>query len=167
MPATSTDLMAKLRELGIAHTTHHHPPVFTVEEAREHCGDLPGQHCKNLFLKDKKGALWLVVACDDARINMKSLDKKIGSARLSFGRGDLLVEVLGVIPGAVTPFALINDTTQRVRVVLDARMMRADLVNFHPLQNDSTTALTPDGLLQFIRNCGHEPQITVLDDDPG
>ena len=163
MPATEQDLLSRLDALGIEHTTHRHPAVFTVEEARAHCGHLPGRHCKNLFLKDKKGVLWLVVARDDASISMKHLDKQIGSARLSFGKPDLLLEVLGVIPGAVTPFALINDADQRVNVVLDAKMMASDLVNYHPLTNEATVALTPEALVTFIRACGHEPAVLEID----
>jgi Ala-tRNA(Pro) deacylase len=163
MPATEHDLLARLDTLGIDHTVHRHPAVFTVEEARAHCGHLPGCHCKNLFLKDKKGALWLVVARDDAPISMKHLDKQIGSARLSFGKPDLLMEVLGVIPGAVTPFALLNDAQRQVNVVLDARMMAADLVNYHPLTNEATVALSPDDLLAFIRACGHAPAVLDVD----
>jgi len=163
MPLTSDELLARLDALGIAHTTHRHPAVFTVEEARAHCGHLPGCHNKNLFLKDKKGELWLVVARDDAAIDMKTLDRRIGSARLSFGKADLLMEVLGVIPGAVTPFALANDTEGRVRVVLDEVMMVSGLVNFHPLTNEATTALTPADLLRFVRSTGHEPAIMAVD----
>ncbi len=163
MPATEQDLLVRLDALGIAYATHRHPAVFTVEEARAHCGHFPGCHCKNLFLKDKKGSLWLVVARDDAPISMKHLDKQIGSARLSFGKPDLLMEVLGVIPGSVTPFALINDGEKRVNVVLDARMMASDLVNYHPLTNEATVALTPDALVAFIRDCGHEPAVLDVD----
>lgn len=163
MPATPDELLARLDELGIAATTHRHPAVFTVEEARRHCGHVPGCHCKNLFLKDKKGELWLVVARDDAAIDLKRLDKAIGAARLSFGKAELLMEVLGVVPGAVTPFALVNDTGHRVHVVLDEVMMAAPLVNYHPLTNEATTALTPDGLLAFIRSTGHEPAILRVD----
>lgn len=163
MALSPDDLLARLDALGITHTTHRHPAVFTVEEARLHCGHLPGCHCKNLFLKDKKGELWLVVARDDAAIDMKSLDKAIGSARLSFGKPELLMEVLGVIPGAVTPFALANDTEGRVHVVLDAVMMEAELVNYHPLTNAATTALTPADLVAFIRATGHEPAILRID----
>lgn len=167
MALSPDDLLARLDTLGIAHTTHRHPAVFTVEEARAHCGHLPGCHCKNLFLKDKKGELWLVVARDDAAIDMKTLDRRIGSARLSFGKPDLLGEVLGVVPGAVTPFALANDTDGRVHVVLDAAMMRAELVNYHPLTNEATTALSPADLLVFIRATGHEPAILAVDGPTG
>ena len=163
MPAGPQDLLARLDDLGIAWTLHRHAPVFTVEEARRHCAHLPGCHCKNLFLKDRKGVLWLVVARDDAPIAMKQLDRRIGAARLSFARPALLMEVLGVQPGAVTPFALVNDAMRRVRVVLDEVMMAAPLVNYHPLTNDETITLAPEALVRFIRSCGHEPAILHVD----
>lgn len=157
-PATRDDLFARLRELGIATVTHEHPPVFTVEEAREHCSHLPGGHCKSLFLKDKKGQLWLVVTLDHRRVDLKALSGAMGAARLSFGRPELLHEVLGIVPGAVTPFALINDRDHRVTVVLDREMMSLDLLNYHPLGNDATTAIAPRDLRAFIASCGHQPR---------
>ena len=156
MPLDSEDLFSRFRHLGISFETHSHPAVFTVEEAQLHCGHLPGAHCKNLFLKDKKGELWLAVMLDGREVNIKALQYAMGAARLSFGKAELLLEVLGVIPGAVTPFGLINDTEQRVRVFLDADMMAADLVNFHPLRNDATTAMAPADLRRFIAACGHD-----------
>ncbi|MFQ5959057.1 MAG: prolyl-tRNA synthetase associated domain-containing protein [Alphaproteobacteria bacterium] len=158
MPATRDDLFARLAELGIDTETHEHPSVFTVEEAKTHCSHLPGGHCKSLFFKDKKGELWLVVTLDARRLDLKKLDKAIGAARLSFGRPELLHEVLGVTPGSVTPFALINDRERRVNVVLDREMMAMALLNYHPLSNDATTAITPAGLRAFIASCGHEPK---------
>jgi Ala-tRNA(Pro) deacylase len=155
MALESDDLVKRLQELGIAHQTHEHPAVFTVEEAQRHCGHLPGAHCKNLFLKDKKGQLWLVVTLDGREVNIKALQKAMGAARLSFGKAELLMEVLGVIPGAVTPFGLINDSEQRVQVILDVEMMAADLLNYHPLRNDATTAIAPADLRRFISACGH------------
>ncbi len=163
MPATRQQLFDRLAELGIATTTHEHPPVFTVEEAKRHCGHLPGGHCKSLFLKDKKRRLWLVVTFDHRAVDLKALAKAIGAARLSFGRPELLYEVLGVGPGSVTPFALINDRERRVGVVLDRAMMDVDLLNYHPLSNDATTALTPAGLLSFIAACRHTPQLVDFD----
>jgi len=163
MPATTDDVFARLDELGIAYHTHDHPPVFTVEEAREHCGHLQGCHNKNLFVKDKKDRVWLIVARDDAPIRLSELEKKIGAKRLSFGKPELLMELLGVVPGAVTPFGLINDTGHRVSVILDDKMMAADLVNYHPLSNGKTTALAPRDLLRFIESCGHEVQIMNVD----
>ena len=159
MPATRQELFARLDELGIDTTTHEHPPVFTVEEAKRHCGHLPGGHCKSLFLKDKKGRLWLVVTFDHRRVDLKALAKAVGAARLSFGRAELLHALLGVTPGSVTPFALINDRDRRVKVVLDRAMMDMDVLNCHPLSNDATTALKPEDLLAFIASCGHEPRL--------
>lgn len=164
MPASQEQLFQRLDELNISATTKTHPPVFTVEEARALRGDIPGGHCKNLFLKDKKGQLWLLVCLEDAAVDMKSLPSRIGAARISFGKPDLLMEVLGVEPGSVTPFALINDAENRVNVVLDADMMACELVSYHPLTNTSTTTLSPAGLLAFIKSCGHQPQIVSLGD---
>lgn len=164
MPASQEQLFQRLDELNISATTKTHPPVFTVEEARALRGDIPGGHCKNLFLKDKKGQLWLLVCLEHAAVDMKSLPSRIGAARISFGKPDLLMEVLGVEPGSVTPFALINDAENRVNVVLDADMMACELVSYHPLTNTATTTLSPAGLLAFIKSCGHQPQIVSLGD---
>ena len=160
MPATRDDLAKYLSELGIVATTVEHPPVFTVEEARDLRGAIPGAHSKNLFLKDKKDALYLVVAREDAAIDLKHLHGRIGaSGRLSFGRAELMIEVLGVTPGAVTPFGLINDRPPRVRVILDAGLVAHATVNFHPLVNTATTTLATADLIAFIRATGHEPEI--------
>ncbi len=164
MSATSDELLQHLTSLGIKSTTTQHYAVFTVEQARALRGEIPGGHCKNLFLKDKKGVLWLVVCLEDARIDLKGLPARIGSARISFGNADLLREVLGVEPGSVTPFALINDTAHRVNVVLDDKMMASELVSYHPLVNTATVTLTPADLLKFITDCGHEPQVIQLYD---
>jgi Ala-tRNA(Pro) deacylase len=157
MPASPEDLFNRLEALGIETETHVHPPVFTVEEAQQHCAHLPGAHCKSLFLKNKKGALWLAVTLDERRLDIKLLQSALDAGRLSFGKPELLMEVLGVIPGAVTPFALINDTDQRVTVVLDQEMMAAPVANYHPLHNAATTAIAPADLLRFIADCGHTP----------
>ena len=159
MPATEQDLVARLSALGIACTTHRHPPMWTVEESKQLRGDLPGGHCKSLFLKDKKGMFYLVVALEDREIDMKRLRRPIGAAQLSFGRPELLMELLGVIPGSVTPFGLINDTDAHVRVVLDREMLEHNPLNYHPLTNEATTAIAPEDLVAFIQACGHEPQI--------
>jgi len=156
------DLERRLAELGIATSTVDHPPVFTVDEARALRGEIAGGHCKNLFLKDKKDAIWLVVCLEEAEINLKRLPAKIGSARLSFGRAELLGEVLGVEPGSVTPFALINDLDRRVNVILEAAMMRHELLNYHPLVNSATMTIRASDLVRFIRACGHEPKVIEL-----
>jgi len=162
MTAGPDDLFARLAALGIETATHRHPPVFTVEEAKRLRGDIPGAHCKNLLLCDHKGALWLVVALEDAALDLKAMRGRLASGRLSLARPDRLREALGVGPGEVTPFALINDAERRVRVVLEKRMMAAPLLNFHPLTNAATTTVSADGLLRFIRACGHEPLIVDL-----
>lgn len=164
MPATPDDIFARLDELGVPHRTHHHAAAFTVEQGNEVWGEIPGVHCKNLFLKDAKARLWLVVAPAERVIDLKSLPKRIGAARLSFGQPPLLLEVLGVTPGSVTPFALINDAARRVTPVLDGWMMEQPLVNYHPLVNTATTTVAPDGLTAFIRSCGHDPMIVDFSD---
>ena len=162
MPASDEDLFCRLDALDIARHTYTHAPVFTVEESRVECAHIPGGHTKNLFLKDRSGGLWLVVAREGLRIDLNALAKQLGVARFSFGAADLLIAALGVPPGSVTPFALINDETRRVHVVLDAGMLILNPLNFHPLRNDRTTAVRPDDLLKFIRATGHEPIIVDL-----
>ena len=162
MPATRDDLFARLNALGIQTKTKDHAPVYTVEEAQALRGDIQGGHCKNLFLKDDKGAIWLIVCLEESQIDLKAAPAKIGSRRLSFGKPDLLMQVMGVEPGSVTPFGLINDRQARVNVILDAAMMAHDLVNYHPLQNTATTTIRPADLVSFIRSCGHEPRIVAV-----
>jgi Ala-tRNA(Pro) deacylase len=156
-------LLRRLDELGIAHTTFEHPPVYTVEEAQRHTAHLPGGHCKSLFLKDKKDGLWLLVCLDHRRIDMGALAKAIGSPRLSFGRPDLLAEVLGVTPGSVTPFALANDLEQRAQPLLDRIMLEHKRLNYHPLTNEATTTIAAEDLVRFIEACGHRPRIIDLE----
>ncbi|HEY1794794.1 MAG TPA: prolyl-tRNA synthetase associated domain-containing protein [Stellaceae bacterium] len=144
------------------HETHTHAPVFTVAESVALRGILPGGHTKNLFLKDKKGGLWLAVMLEERRTDLKKLADALGAPRFSFGSGELLHEVLGVRPGSVTPFALINDTAHRVTVVLDKGMLAHAPLNYHPLENDRTTAIAPEGLIRFIASCGHAPRILDL-----
>jgi Ala-tRNA(Pro) deacylase len=162
MPATPEDLFARLKSLGIETKTTNHAPVHTVGEAQALRGEVPGGHCKNLFLKDEKGSIWLIVCLEEAQVDLKAAPAKIGSRRLSFGRPDLLKEVLGVEPGSVTPFGLINDRARRVNVVLDAAMMKHELVNYHPLVNTATTTIRSRDLVSFIRSCGHEPKIVAV-----
>ena len=161
--ADQARLFALLDELGIPTTTRRHRPVFTVAEARARRGEIPGGHCKSLFLKDKKGGLWLVVADEDRRLDLKALAKALGSPRLSFASPGLLREVLAIAPGAVTPFALINDAGRRVRVVLDAAMLGHERLNYHPLANDPTTTITSSDLCRFVAALGYRAYITDLD----
>jgi Ala-tRNA(Pro) deacylase len=168
MSASPDDLFAYLDSLGIPHTTVTHPPLFTVEQSRALRGQIAGGHTKNLFLRDKKGDLFLVVAQEDASIALKSLHRLLGaSGRFSFGSAELMRETLGVEPGSVTPFAALNDTAGRVRIILDAAMMAHDVLNFHPLRNTSTTAIPRVGLVKFLEATGHPPRImAVSDQDP-
>lgn len=158
-PTSAETLLARLDEIGVDAVTHRHPPVYTVDESKALRGDLPGGHCKNLFLKDKKGGYWLVVALEDAKLELAGFAALLGSAKLSFASPERLWAALGVRPGSVTPFSLINDKTGQVRVVLQKAMLDRSPLNYHPLVNHMTTAVTPEGLLRFIRACGHEPLI--------
>ena len=156
---TRDDLIAFLARLGVAQTTHDHPAVFTVGESVQIKQAIPGAHTKNLFLKDAKDQLWLVSAEGHAQIDLKRLHTVIGSAKLSFGKAELMEETLGVTPGSVTAFGLINDTDHRVRFVLDRTLADADLVNFHPLTNTATTTVGRDGFRRFLAAIGVEPLI--------
>jgi Ala-tRNA(Pro) deacylase len=157
--ATRQALFDFLDAHGIAHHTHEHRPVFTVEEGADIKAALPGGHSKNLFLKDARGQLWLISALGETRIDLKRTPAAIGSAKLSFGSEERLFEALGVRPGSVTAFALINDPEHKVRFVLDAALMAHDPVNFHPLINEATTAISRADLLRFLQALGREPVV--------
>jgi Ala-tRNA(Pro) deacylase len=165
VPASRQDLLDRLQSLGIPVKTVDHDAVFTVAESSQLHRDITGGHSKNLFLQEKKGRLFLIVALADTRVDLKALQKRLKVDRWSFGKPDLLLDVLGVTPGSVTPFSLINDTAQRVTVILDADMMAFDRLNFHPLENTATTNIAREDLLRFIRACGHEPQVLKLASD--
>ena len=157
MPA---DLFAFLDRLAIPYATVSHPPLFTVEQSQALRGKIPGGHTKNLFLKDKKDTLFLVVALEDATIELKSLHRRLGAAgRFSFGSAELMRATLGIEPGSVTPFAAINDTEGHVVVVLDAAMMVQSTLNYHPLVNTMTTSIGRDDLVKFLAATGHEPRV--------
>jgi Ala-tRNA(Pro) deacylase len=167
MATTPEQLFAALDALGIAHSTVEHPPVFTVEQAARLRGKVAGGHTKNLFLRDKKYGLYLVVALEDAEIDLKGLHRQLGaSGRFSFGSSDLLREVWGVDPGAVTPFGAINDAQTRVTVVLDAAMMEHATLNYHPLVNTMTTSIARNDLVKFLQSTGHSPRIERVSGRP-
>jgi Ala-tRNA(Pro) deacylase len=153
-------LFARLEQLGIAERTVEHPPVFTVEEAKALRGNLPGHHIKNLFLRNKKEEMWLVVALEDRAIDLKRLGEVLGAGRLSFGSALRLKRHLGVEPGSVTPLALINDESRSVRLVLDRGLVdgHGEPVNVHPLVNTMTTAMASADLLRFFEATGHAPR---------
>ena len=163
MPATPDDLFALLDRLGIAHKTVTHPALFTVEQSRTLRGTIAGGHTKNLFLRDKKGSLFLLSALEDAVIELKSLHRRLAaSGRFSFGSAELLRAALGIEPGAVTPLAAMNDSDRRVNVVLDAAMLQHATLNFHPLVNTMTTSIGREDLLRFLAATGHTARIVAL-----
>lgn len=165
--ATPADLFDFLDGLAISYRTASHPALFTVEQSQALRGVIPGGHTKNLFVKDKKGALFLVVVPEQAAVDLKTLPATIGSARLSFGSAELMREVLGVEPGSVTPFAAINDVAQRVTVILDAALMTHATLNFHPLVNTMTTTIARDDLVRFLAAIGHPPRIEKVSGEIG
>ena len=164
MPATPTDLFTFLDEIGLPYHTTHHPPLFTVEQSQSLRGQIAGAHTKNLFLVDRKRALYLAVALEDAKIDLKSLHHRLGATRFSFGSADLMRATLGVEPGSVTPFAAINDIEHRVAFVLDAALMQHATLNFHPLINTMTTSIARDDLVRFLNATGHPPRIEPISD---
>jgi Ala-tRNA(Pro) deacylase len=157
MPATSAELFAYLDTLSITTTTVNHAAVFTVEQSENLHRDIPGAHTKNLFLRDAKGLLFLVVAEAHSRVDLKTLHKSIGCARLSFGNAELLMQKLGIMPGSVNAFAVINDRDGQVSVILDDTLRTASHINCHPMTNTATTSIARDDLLKFMRATGHEP----------
>ena len=159
MPATPDDLFEALDRLGIAHPTVSHEPLFTVEQSQALRGQIPGAHTKNLFLKDRKDAMFLVTVAEDAVVDLKTLPERIGSHRLSFGSAERLMTYLGIAPGSVTPLAAINDIARKVTLVLDAALMRHDVINAHPLVNTMTTSLKREDLVAFLASTGHPPRV--------
>lgn len=159
VPATRADLEAFLGEIGVEFRTHEHPAVFRVDEGHAIKAEMPGAHTKNLFLKDKKGQLWLISARQDTVVDLRRLHRHIGSDRLSFGNAELMHETLGVTPGSVTAFGLVNDRDHRVRFVLDKALDEAEIVNFHPLTNTATTAVSRGGLHAFLKAIGVETMV--------
>lgn len=165
MPLTRADLMRRLDDLGIETRTHDHEAFFTVAESRKAKAVIPGGHTKNLFLKDKKDRVFLVVAEADAAIDLKRIHEKIGAAgRVTFGKPELLMDLLGVVPGSVTPFGVVNDAEGRVMVVLDAPMLEHEVLNYHPLENTATTSIRRDDLIAFLRATGHDPLVIAVSD---
>jgi len=162
MLQTQEKLLKILDEIGITYTNHEHPAVFTVEEAAQHSEGIEGAHSKNLFFKDKKKNMFLVVAPADKPLRIKEVAKLIGGKNMSFAKPDLLMEVLGMIPGAVTPFAAVNIGDREVKIVLDEELMENELLNFHPLTNTATTTIAPADLVKFLEHCGQTPEIIRL-----
>jgi Ala-tRNA(Pro) deacylase len=154
LPITRTHLFAHFDSLGLSYRTYEHPPVFTVEAGADIKAVMPGGHTKNLFLKDKTGAIFLICALGTTRVALNKLHKTLGCARLSFGSEALMLAVLGVTPGSVTVFGLINDRLRTVSLVLDDALLACDPVNFHPLLNNATTAMSQTDLRKFVADWG-------------
>lgn len=154
---TQQQLFTILDSLNIKHTNYIHEPLYTCEQAAS--VKLPGAQCKNLFLKDSKKRLYLVVACAATAINLKQLSKKLAAPELRFANADLLMQHLGLLPGSVTPFGLINDKDHAIAVILDKNLFDHDLCGFHPLSNDAMTVIDPKDLIPFIKHCGNSYQI--------
>ncbi|MAS12177.1 MAG: DNA-binding protein [Nitratireductor sp.] len=157
---SSEALLEYLQELGIEVKTHRHPPLFTVADSQSLRGEIPGGHTKNLFLKDKKDNFFLVTVDEDAQVDLKSIHHKIGAAsRVSFGKPEKLMEYLGVEPGSVTVFGVVNDDQHKVTVVLDADLLDNETINAHPLTNEATTSIGRDDLMRFLEAAGHPPLV--------
>ncbi len=162
-PLSPDELMELLDELGISTQTRQHPALFTVEDGVEIKKTIPGGHTKNLFVKDKKGNFFLIVAGDQARIPMNKIHAKIGArSRLSFANADYLMQYLGITPGSVTAFAAINDHEGQVKVIIDEPLLDSDLINCHPLTNTMTTTISRSDLLRFLEHVNHKPDIIAL-----
>jgi len=159
MPCTPEQLFSFLDRLGIEHQTTQHPPIFTVDEGRGWHDKIPGTHCKSLFLTDGKGGFWLVVILEDKRADLGKIAKRIGAGRLSFAKPKMLAEILGLTPGSVTPFALLNDADKRVKIILDEEMLACEKITNHPLHNAASTTLRSADFLKFIKALDYEPII--------
>lgn len=163
MPKTPDDLFAYLAGLNIPVTTVTHPPLYTVADSQALRGEIAGGHTKNLFLKDRKDQYFLLTVEEEATVDLKTIHTLIGAAgRVSFGRPEALMELLGVIPGAVTAFGVVNDTEQRVKVFIDQALLGHAVINAHPLTNEATTSIAAQDLLRFVKATGHDPSILKL-----
>lgn len=162
-PHTPADLLGRLKNLGLRVRTMEHPAVYTVEEAKRLRGEIGGCHTKNLFLRNKKGAMWLLVCLEDRELDLSALGRRVGAGRFSLGSAQRLMRYLGVIPGAVTPFAVMNDGGKQVQVLLDRAVVGCETLNFHPLDNTMTTSISAPDFLRFLEAEGHPPEIIDLD----
>ena len=162
-PASPDQVLAALRKLDIKQSTISHQPMRTVEQSKEFRPREPGGYPKNFFLKNKKGKMWLVTLHEDRVIDLRTLGEMLGAGRVSFASEDRLMKYLGVIPGAVTPLAVINDVTQSVTAVLDEYLLNMHPLHFHPCDNSKTTTIDREGLLVYMSEFGHKPVILDFD----
>lgn len=162
LPTTSDALLQNLQKLDVSYVLHKHAPIFTVEEGEHLKASIPGLHCRNLFLRDKKKKMFLVVAANETKIDLKKLSSVLECGRFSFGSADRLWENLGIRQGSVNPFCIMNDTDHNVRIILDKHMMGQDIVNYHPMDNAMTIGLNPADLVRFVKSTNHDPEIVDL-----
>ena len=168
MTISPEHLFARLSELGIETQTVQHEPVFTVEQSKGTLAERPpGGHTKNLFLRNKKGRMWLLVMDADTRVDLRGLAQEIGSGRLGFASEERLLRYLGVTPGSVTPFGVIADEERAVTLLLDESLLEHELLNFHPLDNSMTTTIKTDDLIRFLTAEGHEPSVVSVPSSDG
>ena len=163
-PRGPADLLRRLDELGVAHRTMDHDPVFTVEEALRLRGRIPGAHSKNLFVRDKKERHWLVSCLADRKVDLGWLARELDTKRLTFCSARRLTGYLGIRGGSVSPFAILNDDTGVVRVALDAELLDREPLNFHPLDNSMTTSVSRAGLMRFLEAERHSPRVVRFPD---
>ena len=163
-PATPERVLDRLSELGVQHHTVRHAILRTVADSKTHRHDSEGGYSKNLFLRNKKGLMWLVTLHEDRLVDLRRLGTHIGAGRVSFASPQRLMRFLGVVPGAVTPLAVINDHDHQVATIIDSKLLQFDKVHFHPCDNSLTTTLSSDGLLSFMGDCEHVPQQIDFDE---
>ena len=162
LPTSPETLLQQFDRLGISYDLYHHEAVFTVAESEKVDIDIPGTHCRNMFLRDKKKQMFLVTLAHETQVDLKELEDILECKRLSFGSPERLWSYLGVRPGSVCPFAVINDTEHEVPLILDEWMMNQPRINFHPLLNTMTVGLSPDDLIRFLEDLGHSYHIKNL-----
>ena len=167
IPYTATEIEELLRARNIQSSTISHAPMRTVEDSKTFRDGVPGGYSKNLFLRNKKGKMWLVTLHEDRQIDLRDLGTMIGAGRVSFASRERLMHYLGVIPGAVTPLAVANDHSGTVQLVLDKLLLELDPLHFHPCDNSKTITLQADDLLKFVDSCGHPPQVIDFGALPG
>ncbi|MBX2884736.1 MAG: prolyl-tRNA synthetase associated domain-containing protein [Granulosicoccus sp.] len=166
-PATPADVQARLTHLGIEFETKEHPPMYTVADSQKFREGVPGGYSKNLFLRNKKGRMWLVTLLEDREVDLRKLGESIGAGRVSFASTTRLMQYLGVIPGSVTPLAVINDIRGQVTAVIDEDLLALSPVHFHPCVNTMTTSMQPSGLLAYMQYCNHDPALISADSFQG
>ncbi|PPR79489.1 MAG: Prolyl-tRNA editing protein ProX [Alphaproteobacteria bacterium MarineAlpha2_Bin1] len=156
------ELFDLFKLINIKTKTFRHEALYTVEDSQKLRGNIPGTHCKTLFLKDKKNGLWLIVVSEDSQINLNSLAKKMGAGRFSFCSAEVMLKILGVEPGSVTPFAIISNNARDVNVILDKKMLESNELNYHPLHNKATTTISSNDLIKFISHFGNTFKIIEI-----